>query len=168
MTQPPSPKPKRPKAPPAIIGWMEMVDLPLLGLAGIKSKVDTGARTTALHATQIEDFMRDGVPWIRFCTRLGPDQPARQIEAPIHDARAIKNTSGIPEDRHIIRTRMQLGARAWMIDLSITDRSNMTFPMIIGRAALKDHNIAVHTRRTYQMTPRPPGKKKKSHRKDIP
>ena len=156
-------KPARKKTAPAVIGWMEMASRPLLGLNKITAKIDTGARTTALHATEIEEFERDGVPWVRFCTQISEHLPVSRIEAPYHTNRAIKNTSGIPEDRYIIHTRLQLGKRQWMIDLSITDRSNMTFPMIIGRAALKDHNIAVHTRKTYQITEPPQERRRKDY-----
>ena len=65
----------------------------------------------------------------------------------MHDERAIKNTSGVPEDRIIIRTRLQLTERSWAVSVSLADRSNMRFPMIVGRTALKENNIAVHTRR---------------------
>jgi len=148
---------------PSVIGWMEMADLPLLGLNRIKAKIDTGARTTALHAIDIEEFERDGAPWVRFRTQIAECMPESYVEAPYHSERAIKNTSGVPEDRYIIRTRLKLGVRKWMIDLSITDRGNMTFPMIIGRAALKNHNIAVHTRKTYQITESPQERRRKDY-----
>lgn len=148
---------------PALIGWMEVADLPLLGLNHIKAKIDTGARTTALHAIDIEEFERDGAAWLRFRTQIAEHLPELYVEAPYHSERAIKNTSGVPEDRYIIRTRLKLGKRKWMIDLSITDRGNMTFPMIIGRAALKDHNIAVHTRRTFLMTEPPQDRRGKDY-----
>ena len=147
------------RRPPTVIGWMEMIDLPDLGLVALKAKIDTGARTSALHAHDIRTFTRDGSPWVAFRADLGHGLHDRPIEAPLHAERPIKNTSGVPEDRYIIRTTMRLGTRKWRIDLSLSDRTNMTFPMIVGRAALKDHAIAVHTRRTYLVTPRPaPGK----------
>lgn len=149
---------------PALIGWMEMADLPLLGLNRVKAKIDTGARTTALHAIDIEEFERDGAAWLRFRTQVAEHLPEFYVEAPYHSERAIKNTSGVPEDRYIIRTRLKLGKRQWMIDLSITDRGNMTFPMIIGRAALKDHNIAVHTRKTFLLSEPPQEKRRKDYR----
>jgi hypothetical protein len=130
-----------------VIGWMEHLDLPDLGLKGVKAKIDTGARTSALHATDIETFQKDGAPWVRFRTQIEEWSPARWVEAPVHDERAIKNTSGVPEDRIIIRTRLQLTERSWAVSVSLADRSNMRFPMIVGRTALKENNIAVHTRR---------------------
>lgn len=140
-------KPKKPKPELLVIGWMEHLDLPELGLHQLKAKIDTGARTSALHATGIENFERDGAEWVRFFVQ--PDDGAADVpvEARVHDRRHIKNTSGIPEERIIIRTRLKLIDRSWMISVSLTDRSNMRFPMIVGRTALKNHNIAVHTRR---------------------
>ncbi|WP_319826099.1 ATP-dependent zinc protease [Thalassovita sp.] len=138
-----------------VIGWMESIDLPDLNLSQIKAKIDTGARTSALHATGIVPFRRNGQRWVRFRTLIGDGRDEVELEAPVHSERAIKNTSGIPEDRFVIRTKARFGARAWEIDLSLTDRMNMTFPMIVGRAALKNHAIAVHTRRAYLMTQRP-------------
>ncbi|MBN2741603.1 MAG: ATP-dependent zinc protease [Rhodobacteraceae bacterium] len=140
-------KSKPPKPELLVIGWMEHLDLPELGLHQIKAKIDTGARTSALHATQIEPFTRDGADWVRF--RVQPDDrmPEVAVESPIYEWRHIKNTSGIPEERIVIRTKLKLIDRAWTIAVSLTDRSNMRFPMIVGRTALKKHNIAVHTRR---------------------
>lgn len=141
-------------SPPTIIGWIEMIDLPQLGLAGLKAKIDTGARTSALHATDIHTFSRDGVPWVAFMADSGHGLCDFPLEAPIHEERAIKNTSGVPEDRYVIRTRMRLGTRLWRIDLSLSDRSNMTFPMIIGRTALKNHGVAVHTKSAFLLSKR--------------
>ncbi len=140
-------KPAKRRPDPLIIGWIEHLDLPELGLLQIKAKIDTGARTSALHADGIEPFMRDGAEWVRFLAQTDDDAPEQWVETPIHDRRAIKNTSGIPEERIIIRTRLKMAARSWVIPVSLTDRSNMRFPIIVGRTALKHHNIAVHTRR---------------------
>ncbi|GAA3857403.1 ATP-dependent zinc protease family protein [Celeribacter arenosi] len=138
---------KKPKPDLLVIGWMEHVDLPALGLRHLKAKIDTGARTSALHATRIETFDNDGEDWVRFQVQADEFSPELWVEAPIHDRRDIKNTSGIPEERIIIRTELNLNKRAWPISVSLTDRSNMRFPIIIGRTALKNHNIAVHARR---------------------
>ncbi len=156
-----NPRPRN-KAP-ATIGWIELVDLPWLDLSRVKAKIDTGARTSALHATDIMPFEKDGQPWVSFRTLVSDGLPEKLIECPYHTERAIKNTSGVPEDRFIIRTQLRIGKRKWPIDLSITDRTNMTFPMIIGRAALKNHNIVVHARKTYLMTLNPPKQSRKDN-----
>ncbi len=141
-------KPKKQKTDLLVVGWMEYLDLPDLDIAQLKAKIDTGARTSALHATNIEVFDRDGVEWVRFQTQISDDAPVQWAECPIYDRRQIKNTSGIPDERIVIRTRLKLTERSWLISVSLADRTNMTFPMIIGRTALKKHNIAVHTRRS--------------------
>ena len=150
MTDKPEPDtPKRKERPLTIIGWMERVSLPDLDLFGVKAKIDTGARTSALHVSEIEHFEQNGEPWVRFLTLDTDGQGDHYATAKIHSDRWIKNTSGIPEERIIIRTRARFGTRTWTIDLSLSDRTNMTFPMIVGRSALKNHAIAGHTRRAY-------------------
>lgn len=127
-----------------VIGWQERVDLPLLGLFNLKTKIDTGARTSALHATDIVEFERDGVPWVRFHTRFDDDSQDTDVDSPIHDRREITNTSGTPEVRIIIRTEFRIAAHLWKIDLSLAERSEMKFRMIVGRSALRNHPIVVH------------------------
>ena len=131
-----------------IVGWIEHVSLPDLHLHNIRAKIDTGARTSALHATQILPFEKDGVPWVRFFAQLHNEAPNVQVEAPIYDLRNIKNTGGVPEQRIVIRTPFIIAGRTALISVSLADRTNMRFPMIVGRTAIKRHNIAVHTHRT--------------------
>lgn len=152
----------RPERPLTVIGWMEYVDLPDLHLTGLKAKIDTGARTSALHADRIETFDRDGAQWVRFVAIDDHGRHTSHVTCPVHDRRLIKNTSGLPEERIVIRTKFRIAKRIWTIDLSLTDRSNMTFNMIVGRTALKNHSIAVHTRRTYLTRSTPPGRKQDS------
>ncbi len=125
------------------IGWEEHVDLPLLGLRRLRAKIDTGARTSALHATDIETFTKDAVDHVRFHTFFDDDAHDAIVESPIHDRRQITNTSGIPEDRFVIRTKFRINGKLWRIDLSLADRSGMSFRMIVGRTALRRHKIAV-------------------------
>lgn len=150
-------KTKEPK-PVEVFGWMEFVDLPDLGLSYVKSKLDTGARTSAIHAENVKVFQREGKYWASFQTLSdwGDEYGGfRTVEAPVVHTRHIKNTSGIPEERIVVRTKVQFGAEVWTIELSLADRTNMTFPMIIGRSALKNHAVAVHTRRTFLVSSRP-------------
>ena len=130
-----------------VVGWTERVGLPDLGLTDLKAKIDTGARTSALHADRIERFEKDGAPWVRFRVRHDAAQARVTLEHPVRDVRAIKNTSGVPEERIVIRTPLLIAGHRWLIDLSLTDRSNMRLAMIVGRTALARHNVAVHTRR---------------------
>ena len=161
-----SDKLQRPERKVTVIGWMEYVDLPNLGLKNLKAKIDTGARTSAIHAHDITLFRRDDADWVRFRTDTENGEVGGWIESPVHETRSIKNTSGVPEDRVVIRTKLRLANRSWMIDLSLTDRSNMTFALIVGRTALKNHSIAVDTRRTLITRPRP--EKCPTGRKDFP
>jgi len=144
-----------------IIGWQERVDLPLLGLTNLKAKIDTGARTSALHATDIVTFDRDGEAWVRFHTRFDDDAHDTDVETRIHDRRAVKNTSGIPEERIVIRTKFRIAHHLWRIDLSLTERTEMKFRMIVGRTALRRHSIVVHPGKRYLTTPTTKGKSPK-------
>ena len=138
-----------------IVGWMEYVDLPDLGLLNLKAKIDTGARTSAIHATDIEAFKKRDEDWVRFTTHATHGDADITVESLIHTTRDIKNTGGVPEERIVIRTKFRLAHRLWTIDLSLTDRGNMTFGLIVGRTALKNHSIAVHTRRALLTQKRP-------------
>lgn len=131
------------------IGWRERVAFPDLGIPTIRAKVDTGARTSALHAVNIEEFVRDGERWVRFATPLSDHGRHTLCRARIAETRAIKNTSGIPEDRLIISTTVVLARRHWHIDVSLTDRDKMEFPLILGRTALRRHKLLIDPGRSY-------------------
>lgn len=142
-------KVKKPKPDLSVVGWIEHIDLPMLHLHRVKAKFDTGARTSALHTSQIETFTHDnGDEWVRFHVQMKHTDPERWFEAPVYAIRPIKNTGGVPEHRVIIKTPIKIAGQTWPIEISLTDRSNMRLPMIVGRSALKGRNIAVHTRRT--------------------
>lgn len=139
-----------------VIGWHECISLPQLGLLDFAVKVDTGARTTALHASQIETFDRDGQHMVRFLPpEIASGQPD-MVELPVLEERDITNTSGVPERRLVIQTPMVIAKRRWTIDVSLTDRGSMRFPLILGRSALRGHNIAVHPGRSYMISEKPP------------
>ena len=127
---------KRPS--PAIIGWREWLSLPKLNLPGIKAKVDTGARSSALHTQAYELFEREGKPWVKLQVRplTKRDDLELLCEAPILEFREVKDSGGHTEVRPFIRTRAKIGDRAWDIDISLTSRENMRFRMLLGREAL--------------------------------
>lgn len=137
-----------------VIGWREKISLPDLDLIDFAVKVDTGARTTALHATNVETFQKDGVDWVRFTPDFFIGDASPRV-AEIHETREITNTGGVPEERIVIRTRLLIAGRIWKIDVSLADRAPMRFPLILGRSALKGHNISVHTGRSYLVSERP-------------
>lgn len=135
-------KPSRVR-PTTIVGWRERIALPELGLPLLVAKIDTGARTSALHATRITRFQRDGQDWVRFHIPHASGLRARDCEARLVDRRAIKNTSGTPEDRLVIETLLALGPRQWRIEITLADRAAMAMPIILGRTALRRHKILV-------------------------
>ncbi|MDN6180589.1 MAG: RimK/LysX family protein [Halomonas subglaciescola] len=122
----------------AIIGRREMVTLPELNLH-LCCKADTGARTSVLHAEEIETFTdASGQPWVRFFTRSGGlDTPAHQITQPLHDRRRITSSNGHTEYRYVIRTALTMGELSFPLELTLTDRRNMRHPMLLGRRAMR-------------------------------
>ena len=138
-----------------VIGWHECISLPELSKHDFAIKVDTGAKTTALHAENIELFERDDQEWVRFTASSIVGIEEKICEFPIHTQRDITNTSGKPETRIVIRTPMILAGRRWKIDVSLTDRGSMRFPLILGRRALRRHNIAVHPGESYLVSTEP-------------
>lgn len=135
---------------PLKIGWREWVGLPDLGVGAIKAKVDTGARTSALHAYRIEPFRRAGALWIRF--ELHPMQRSETMkvacEARAIDERTVRNSGGGVEHRYIIRTLLKLGERSWPIELALANRDQMGFRMLLGRTALEGR-VLVEPGRSY-------------------
>lgn len=138
-----------------VIGWHECIDLPELNLRQFAVKIDTGAKTTALHAENIETFRRNDIKWVRFTAPSIAGVVGQTCEFPVYTKRDITNTSGTPETRVVIRTPMVLANRRWQIDISLTDRGNMRFPLILGRRALRGHNIAVHPGKSYLVSAKP-------------
>ena len=138
-----------------VIGWHECISLPELGLQDFAVKVDTGAKTTALHADDIETFHKGSIKWVRFRSPDIPGTPPRTCEFPVFTKRDITNTSGAAVTRIVIRTPMILAGRKWKIDISLTDRGTMRFPLILGRRALRRKNIVVHPGRSYLVSKKP-------------
>ena len=141
-----------------VIGWQECIKLPELGLDHFAVKIDTGAKTTALHADDIALFRKDAAAWVRCTCPSIDDTPPRLCEFPVHTQRDITNTGGTPETRIVIRTPMVLARRRWKIDISLTDRGSMRFPLILGRRALRRKSIAVHPGQTYLVSTPPPNR----------
>lgn len=121
--------------PSLIIGACEWVALPELSIRALRARVDTGARTSALHALNQSLFERDGCPWIAFEVHGQPCQ------CPVHGQRTVRVSSGQTETRWTIETQLVIGHARWLVEISLTNRQQMRYPMLLGRSAMKDHAV---------------------------
>ena len=143
------------------LGWREWVGLPALGIASIKAKVDTGARTSALHAFEIRTFSENGIERIEF--KIHPKQRNQNTivvcTTDILDNRQVTDSGGHREDRYVILTDLALGDQSWPIEMTLTSRDDMRFRMLLGRTAIS-HKALVDPARSYVVGKKP--KKRKS------
>ena len=147
------------------IGWREWVALPDLKVGAIKAKIDTGARTSALHAYRIEPFRRAGALWLRFELHPLQRSDARKVvcEARAVDERAVRNSGGRVERRYIIRTSLKLGEEIWPIELALANRDQMGFRMLLGRTALEGRAV-IEPGRSYLLGARAPKPRRRKPR----
>ncbi|MEP6941104.1 MAG: RimK/LysX family protein [Rudaea sp.] len=126
-----------------VIGWREWLALPQLGIATIKAKVDTGARTSALHVDSLQTEERDGITWLHFRVSSTGRKSARQFDcsAPAVARRRVTDSSGNASLRWFIRTTIELAGERFDAEINLTDRRNMLFPMLFGRLALGDRFV---------------------------
>jgi hypothetical protein len=115
------------------------VTLPDVGVDWIKAKIDTGARTSSLHAFDIHEFDRAGEAWVRFRVRPWQDSPADavDVELPIHDRRAVRSSSGHAQERLVVQLLIRLVDREVLAEVTLSNRDEMGFRMLIGREALR-------------------------------
>lgn len=134
------------------IGWREWVGLPDLGIDQIKVKVDTGARTSALHAFKISTFTESGATFVNF--KAHPLQRRRRPEidctALVIDKRNITDSGGKSSERFIIRTTLWIGDMRWPIELSLINRDEMGFRMLLGRQALR-HKLLIDPAKSFTL-----------------
>ncbi len=121
------------------LGWREWVRLPDLGISHIKAKIDTGARTSAIHTLHIRTEERDGQEWVRFKVYPAQKQKHPEVEclARVVDRRFVKNSGGKREKRPVIETHLAVGDEEWPVEITLTNRSIMGFRMLLGRAAIR-------------------------------
>lgn len=145
-----------------MLGWREWLRLPELGLHAIKAKVDTGAKTSALHAFELRTLTENGRQRVEF--KIHPNQ--RDLEtvvvcvADIIDERVVRDSGGHEEKRWVISTPLRIGTHSWPIEITLTARDDMAFRMLLGRTALRDRAM-VNPARSYLV-----GKKPKKSRKE--
>lgn len=121
------------------LGWEEWLALPDLGLPSVKAKIDTGAKTSALHASVIEPFGPASKPQVRFLVQPNPSDPTLEItcSAKVVDRREVTSSNGETELRYVIETDVEMGGRRWPIQLTLTNRESMTYRMLFGRGAIR-------------------------------
>jgi len=133
------------------IGWREWASLPDLGVPQIKAKIDTGARTSALHAFDLEYFERGGKAYVHFLVHptQRSTEPEIEVEAAIIDRREVRSSNGESELRPVISTTLVLGPLSWPIELTLTRRDVMDFRFLLGRQALRNH-VLIDPGRSYR------------------
>ncbi len=123
------------------LGWREWVGFPDLNIPRVKAKIDTGARTSALHAFWVEPFEHENEPWIRFAVHPHQGNTSEQIrcEAKVLEQRLVRDSGGHQELRYVIETTLQIGGIQKMVELTLTDRDTMKFRVLLGRTAIRGH-----------------------------
>ena len=134
---------RRAETAPPVIGWREWVRLPDLGIDAIKAKIDTGARTSALHTLSLDVAQEAGVKTARF----GVHPLQRDTDtviwctAPVIDERSVRDSGGHREWRFVIATDIEMGDRRWPIEITLTARDTMLFRMLVGRTAMRSLRV---------------------------
>ena len=120
------------------VGWREWLALPGIGIDAICAKVDSGAKSSALHVDSMEAFLRDGKQWVRFTLHPGrlDSEGTVDAEAPVVDRRRVTDSGGHDTERLFIATDLLVGGLRYPIELNLTSRHNMRFPMLLGRTAM--------------------------------
>jgi hypothetical protein len=135
----------------SVIGLREWINLPELGMVGLRAKIDTGASTSTLHASDIVPFERDGTRWVRFTAHLGTLVQRRHAncEAPLVTVKTIKSSNGQAQSRYVIRTQLALGDRLWPVDFTLACRKTMRYRVLLGAKALIDGQLVVNPALSY-------------------
>lgn len=123
-----------------IVGSLETCDLPDIGIKDLQIRVDTGAKTSSLHVDNLTQLKKKGKPWVKF--DIHPDvhnvDSVIQCESALHDVRIIKSSNGASEERYVIKTLFAIGGLSWPIEISLTNRSDMSNLMLLGREGMSN------------------------------
>lgn len=135
---------------PRVIGWKEWVALPELGISAVIAKSDSGAKTSVLHAFDLQIHETDAGPALRFGFHPERKSTRREIfcSAPVLGRRLVCNSGGQSEERWVIRTLLQIGDASWPIDLTLTNRENLAYRMLLGREAMR-HRLMIDPSRRF-------------------
>lgn len=136
------------------IGWREVIALPDLGLKAVRVKVDSGARTSALHAEDIDIYLYRGHPRVHFKVCLDPNKSDRRvsIDAALVERRVIRSSIGLATHRPVILTQLKIGPSSWPIEVTLVNRDLMGFPMLLGRTAIRGRFL-IDPGRSFLQTP---------------
>ncbi len=133
------------------VGWREWLALPALGLPPIKAKIDTGAKTSCLHAFSVEPFTKADKAWVRFGMHPNQNDMISEIfcEAEVSDQRIVTDSGGHKENRYVITTPLLIAGQQWPIEMTLTNRDTMRFRMLLGRTAMEEARIIVNPSASY-------------------
>jgi hypothetical protein len=146
------------------LGWREWIGFPGLNIDKIKAKIDTGARTSALHAFMVEPFSRDAQAWVRFAIHpiQGNTKIVVECESRVKDQRIVRDSGGHDELRYVIDTIIAIGDDLIRSEVTLTDRDTMMFRVLLGRTALRARYV-IHPGKSY-LQGKPAGSKKNQSR----
>jgi hypothetical protein len=125
------------------VGWREWLSLPELGIEQIKAKIDTGARTSCIHALNIEEYDVNGEKWVKFITQPLQEDEETQVTctAKVKKKKHVTSSSGQKELRYFIETTLHAGEHSWLIEITLTSRATMKFRMLLGRTAMENRIV---------------------------
>ena len=150
MSTTPNPPEPADESAPLVVGWREWVALPQAGVEWVKAKIDTGARSSAIHAFDLEVLERDGAEWVRFSIHpwQRSDEDHVELSLPVLDRREVRSSNGQTEQRYAVALDVTLAGRTITTVMTLSNRDEMGFRMLIGREALA-RGVLVDASRSY-------------------
>lgn len=147
-----------------LAGWREWVSLPGIGVPWVKAKLDTGARSSAIHAFELEEITHEGKRWVRFCVHpwQESDEDSVEVRCPVIDVREVRSSSGHAEERFVVPMEVGLVGRTVTAEMTLSRRDEMGFRMLVGREALRQ-GFVVDPSRSY-LGGRPPAALRRRNR----